>query len=227
MSIRQNLEVVENDNITLLLKDVIISGIQPAGTINITENGNYDVKEYASAAVNVPQPSGKITITENGTGIDIAHYATADVNVPGIVPTGTINITENGNYDVKEYASAAVNVPTHPGNVIFKEITLSADTATFTDTFDKDKTLYEINLYFNSFGNVPANSMLQAIKLFSSNDASSSGIASYLAGNGSFGVTYSANIVGIDTDTGTITFTARSGQYFRAGTYYLILIYAA
>ena len=31
----------------------------------------------------IETPSGKITITENGTDIDIAQYATADVNVEG------------------------------------------------------------------------------------------------------------------------------------------------
>lgn len=55
--------------------------IKPTGTIGITENGETDVREFESALVAVPQPSGKITITENGTGLDIADYAEADVNV--------------------------------------------------------------------------------------------------------------------------------------------------
>ncbi len=57
-------------------------GVQPEGSINITENGeNIDIAQYAYANVNVPQPSGKINITENGTNIDVAQYATADVSV--------------------------------------------------------------------------------------------------------------------------------------------------
>ena len=59
--------------------------VAPAsGTIQITENGEHNVAQYAVADVNVPQPSGKIEITENGTDIDVAQYALADVDVPAL-----------------------------------------------------------------------------------------------------------------------------------------------
>lgn len=103
---------------------------------------NIDVSSYALADVIVPQPSGKKTITQNGTNIDIAAYATADVqvnpnvgtksiNINGIykasddnldgysqvivntpVPTGTIQIAENGTgIDIGQYQYADINVP--------------------------------------------------------------------------------------------------------------------
>ena len=83
-------------------------GITPTGTINITQNGDSDVTNYATARVAVPQPSGKITIQQNGTDIDVAQYASADVAVPQ--PSGTVSITQNGTVDVTQYASAEVNV---------------------------------------------------------------------------------------------------------------------
>lgn len=62
-----------------------------------------------------PTGTKQISITQNGTTTeDVTNYASAEitVNVPssGITPTGTIQITENGTFDVTQYASAAVNV---------------------------------------------------------------------------------------------------------------------
>lgn len=54
-------------------------------------------------------PTGTISITENGI-FDVHDYAEADVDVPAITPTGTISITENGTYDVTNYAEASVDV---------------------------------------------------------------------------------------------------------------------
>lgn len=57
------------------------------------------------------EPTGTITITQNGTGIDVAQYATADVNVPAsAVTSGTKSITANGSVDVTAYKTADVSV---------------------------------------------------------------------------------------------------------------------
>lgn len=55
------------------------------------------------------EPTGTIQITNNGI-FDVHDYAEADVDVPAITPTGTISITENGTYDVANYAEASVDV---------------------------------------------------------------------------------------------------------------------
>lgn len=94
---------------------------EPTGTMQITQNGIHDVKDFASANVQVPvpaEPSGSkvIEITENGnTKHDVKAFAEADVrvNVPasGITPSGVKTITSNGTHDVTQYAQAKVNVP--------------------------------------------------------------------------------------------------------------------
>lgn len=59
--------------------------VVPTTEGSITENGTYDVEMWKTAEVDVEGivPTGTIEITENGEGIDVSQYATADVNVSG------------------------------------------------------------------------------------------------------------------------------------------------
>lgn len=53
-----------------------------------------------------------LTVTENGTYQEPkTAYSPVTVDVAGLVPTGTLEITKNGTYDVTEKASAHVSVP--------------------------------------------------------------------------------------------------------------------
>ena len=90
-----------------------MSGVEPTGTIMITENGTVDVSEYAQANVDIPASavvSGTKNISSNGEH-DVTNYESAKVNVPAsAVVSGTKSVTKNGTVDVTNYAQADVNV---------------------------------------------------------------------------------------------------------------------
>lgn len=93
--------------------DEISTGVEPTGTLEITENGTYDVKQKAYAKVAVPEPSGNIRITENGFHI-IKQYSIAEVAVHPTLIAKTIST--NGTYNASDdnaygYGSVSVNVP--------------------------------------------------------------------------------------------------------------------
>lgn len=95
----------------------------------------------------------QLSITENGTYTatgSIDGYSPVVVNVPqGITPTGTIEITENGSYDVTEFASALVNVS---GGGSLPSSISKIDGGSFTPSSNQSAETYRIN---HNLGELP------------------------------------------------------------------------
>lgn len=88
--------------------------------------------------------------TENGVYTeDVTGYAEANitVDVPSELPTGTLDIVRNGSYDVTNFATAKVAVPTSSGGGDIKWSARAANAHT-----PLYRTTTNINMDFVTFG---------------------------------------------------------------------------
>ena len=101
MPVYKGSTLVNDVNVTIE-KGVSSGGITPAGTINISSNGTYDVTEYASANVNVPEkefttqtktatPSTSQQIITPDSGYDGLSQITVEAMPSGSLSTPTIS----------------------------------------------------------------------------------------------------------------------------------------
>ena len=106
-------------------------GVKPSGTLDISENGVYNVYSYSSASVDVhPSASLSETYISNGnyniTGEFNGGVITVDVPAPQFV-TETLNVSENGVYNPSEgvdgYSQVVVDVPQSVTGYTEKDLT--------------------------------------------------------------------------------------------------------
>lgn len=129
--------------------------VQPnVNTKSITANGTYNASSdnldgYNQVTVSVPSSAtGTINITENGTGINVSSYEFANVSVPGVTPTGTIDILANQGeltVNVSSYANAHIENPLLLYNDAYLQAIL-ADTSEFVVNYNKDKTISYVSI---------------------------------------------------------------------------------
>ena len=145
-------------------------GVKPSGSLEISENGVYDVYSYASASVDVhPSASLSETYISNGnyniTGEFNGGVITVDVPAPQFV-TETLNVSANGTYNPGEgvdgYSQVVVDVPQSVTGFTEKDITEGTieiinldNSASFvaSSAFNNNKTIQTVNLpYATSVG---------------------------------------------------------------------------
>ena len=137
-------------------------GVKPSGTLDISENGVYNVYSYASASVDVhPSASLSETYISNGnyniTGEFNGGVITVDVPAPQFV-TETLNVSANGTYTpgqgVDGYSQVVVDVPQSVTGFTEKEITEGVQIVNLSNSasyvhpfvFEKDNYLQTVYL---------------------------------------------------------------------------------
>ena len=146
-------------------------GVKPSGTLDISENGVYNVYNYASASVDVhPSASLSETYISNGsyniTGEFNGGVITVDVPATQFI-TETLSVSANGTYTPSEgidgYSQVVVDVPQSVTGFTEKDITEGTveiinldNTASFvaSNAFKNNINIQTVNLpYATSVGN--------------------------------------------------------------------------
>ena len=143
-------------------------GVNPSGTLNISENGEYNVYSYASASVDVhPSISLSETYLSNGsytiTGEFNGGMVTVNVPSPQFV-TESLSVSANGTYTpgqgVDGYSQVVVDVPQSVTGYTEKDITEGSydiinlnNSASFVanDAFRSNNAIQTVNLPYATY----------------------------------------------------------------------------
>ena len=120
------------------------SYVIPSGSVDITTNGTHNVSGKASVNVNVSAQSklqqktvtptkSKQTVKSDSSYDGLSEVIVNAIPDEYISPSGSLNITENGTYDIKAKANVVVNVESEKPTLNAPTISLSNSTLTITN----------------------------------------------------------------------------------------------
>lgn len=194
--------------------------------------------------------NGTKTLATAGKYCDRNIDVVVDVPDSGITPSGTKNITENGTYDVTNFASALVNVAASGGSITTEvhEVTFSSDLGDGTNTdkailtgnnfvktnYAKDGfavLMYPVtpipmtganieHCIYHGNANIGASDSARYGFAFKSNNASSMGFDAMTAkvSGSNYNACFRAR------STGNLNIYVASGRIVKAGTYKVVLM---
>ena len=186
--------------------------LKPEGTFETNIEGTYDVTPYANATFSVQKEELNVTPSsdiQTLTPSENKFYNKVVVQpIPSdyVVPSGTLEVTENGEYDVSNYALASVNVtsgggglspltkfpfnnPNLPncyhGQYVFKDTKIKIDFGKLIDWLDQNKN----EAFANAYGLYDR----LDIKYFAPSGESGSGSGSGSGGNSNYDWLYNSS----------------------------------
>lgn len=196
-------------------------------------DGNTLIRSFDVSTAGSIRNMTEKTITQNGTytasteGLD--GYSKVNVSIDE--PTGTLEIDQNGTFDVAQYANALVNVASGGYSYLsIQDITPTEDLSVLEINFDINKTLNALLVYDTNRTTLQTYTLNDFV-IMSAPTVSSKpwqaccGFSSY---NGTYNFTINdMPTYSVDTTLGVISLGPKNNYYWRTGrTYRVMIIYS-